>query len=513
MQPYFINEALHTVPRAVGPELFFGIVGPIGTDLETLCDLLSESLRTVDYECATIRLISLVREFAPWKDLPSHPVAEYYHRSMDAGDEFRARVGDGAALALLAMQYVRDGLRAKSGSPAEPMERHAFIFRSLKHPDEVEALRQTYGSAFFLIGAYSPRLTRAENLARKIAGAEVLEPLSEHRHQAEILIQRDENESGVPFGQRVRETFPLADIFIDTSRPRNEIRRALDRFVELIFGYPFHTPTREEYGMFHAYASALRSSAMGRQVGAALCNREGDIVAVGTNEVPKAFGGQYWGDEGEDRRDFQLGIDSNDEIKRQNLSEILGRLKNAGWFAPEVAAVGLDGLLTKASAVLKGARVMSPIEYGRAVHAEMSAIMDAARRGVSVQGTSLYTTTFPCHECARHIICAGIERVYYIEPYPKSMALDLHRDAVALEDEGNGKKVVFLPFVGVAPRRYLDLFAMKERKRDDTGRPVRWRAQTALPELSGPFQSYFEAEDWMGSELKAKMASAQLTLS
>ncbi|MEJ7655371.1 MAG: deaminase [Chloroflexia bacterium] len=45
------------------------------------------------------------------------------------------------------------------------------------------------------------------------------------------------------------------------------------------------------------------------------------------------------------------------------------------------------------------------------MHAEMSALLDAGRRGVPVQGATLYTTTFPCHNCARHIVGAGIDRV------------------------------------------------------------------------------------------------------
>lgn len=496
--------------ETIGPELFFGIVGPIGTDLDTLCGLFSESLQTVGYRCEVIRLIWLLREIEQWKDLPSTPVAEYYHRAMDAGDEFRKLVEDGAALAMLGIQYLKNELRTQHGPKDKPVERQAFVFRSLKHPDEVDALRRTYGAAFFLIGAYSPKSTRALNLAHKIAGSEVTEPSPEHHLEAAKLIARDENESGVTYGQAVRDTFPLADVFVDTSKPRDEIRKALDRFVELIFGHPFRTPTREEYGMFHAYASALRSSAMGRQVGAALCSEEGDVIAVGTNEVPKAFGGQYWGDESEDRRDFQLGIDSNDELKRQNLAEILSRLKEKGWLTGERATQQVDALLLEASLILKGARVMSPIEYGRAVHAEMSAITDAARRGVSIKNCVLFATTFPCHECARHIICAGIQRVFYIEPYPKSLAIDLHKDAVTLDHEAAGK-IAFLPFVGIAPRQYLSLFAMRKRK-EENGKKVSWIARTALPVKSGPFTSYFEDEDWLGAELDKKMKPAQLTL-
>lgn len=46
-----------------------------------------------------------------------------------------------------------------------------------------------------------------------------------------------------------------------------------------------------------------------------------------------------------------------------------------------------------------------------------------------------------------------------IEPYPKGRALDLRDDSISLEDEQDGK-VVFRPFVGVAPRAFERLFSM-----------------------------------------------------
>lgn len=47
------------------------------------------------------------------------------------------------------------------------------------------------------------------------------------------------------------------------------------------------------------------------------------------------------------------------------------------------------------------------------IHAEQSLIAQAARRGIITQGLSLYTTTFPCPDCAMNVIEAGITRVYF----------------------------------------------------------------------------------------------------
>lgn len=128
------------------------------------------------------------------------------------------------------------------------------------------------------------------------------------------------------------------------------------------------------------------------------------------------------------------------------------------------------------------------------MHAEMNALLDAARRGVSVQGATLYSTTFPCHNCARHLIGAGIDRVVFIEPYAKSRAVDLHGDAIAMEkrtDDQGDRRVLFQPFVGVAPSRYLEMFDAAGRKRlghsgrkDGDGVRIPFSPRTALPVLT-----------------------------
>jgi hypothetical protein len=109
--------------------------------------------------------------------------------------------------------------------------------------------------------------------------------------------------------------------------------------------------------------------------------------------------------------------------------------------------------------------VLDITEYGRAVHAEMDALLTCARSGVSPVGSLLFTTTFPCHNCTRHIVASGVSRVFYIEPYAKSRAAELHDDAIVVEEKAryedrHRQRVPFTPFVGVGPRRYFDLFSL-----------------------------------------------------
>jgi cytidine deaminase len=259
---------------------------------------------------------------------------------------------------------------------------------------------------------------------------------------------------------------------------------AVSRFVELIFGNPFHTPTREEFGMCLAHSAALRSSSLARGVGAAILTQDGDVVSVGSNEVPRFGGGQYWPGDDPDGRTFVLGHDPSDRIRRQMIADLLRRLhSDRVWATNHQTPSDIEGLnrvldnldldatvleILKSDTIGK-ASVLDVIEYGREVHAEMAALTDAAKRGTSVRDCVLYCTTFPCHECARLIVSAGINRVVYIEPYPKSKVAELYDDSIGLADRRTdlGNRVRFEPFVGIAPRRYFDLFSWVPRKAAD----------------------------------------------
>lgn len=52
-----------------------------------------------------------------------------------------------------------------------------------------------------------------------------------------------------------------------------------------------------------------------------------------------------------------------------------------------------------------------PLKYDVVLHAELNAISRAAKKGRSVANTVLYCTHFPCNDCAKAIVAAGIKRV------------------------------------------------------------------------------------------------------
>ncbi|RLD68965.1 MAG: hypothetical protein DRI98_11125 [Bacteroidetes bacterium] len=57
------------------------------------------------------------------------------------------------------------------------------------------------------------------------------------------------------------------------------------------------------------------------------------------------------------------------------------------------------------------------INYVTSAHAEVVAIGEAAKRGISTEGAELFVTDFPCPYCARLIAKSGIKRLYFIKGY------------------------------------------------------------------------------------------------
>ena len=64
-------------------------------------------------------------------------------------------------------------------------------------------------------------------------------------------------------------------------------------------------------------------------------------------------------------------------------------------------------------------------EICRGLHAEQNALLQAARYGIDIEGSSIYITTQPCVVCAKMLINAGISEIIYRNPYPDELAMEL----------------------------------------------------------------------------------------
>ena len=74
------------------------------------------------------------------------------------------------------------------------------------------------------------------------------------------------------------------------------------------------------------------------------------------------------------------------------------------------------------------------------IHAEMNAIMYAAKCGISVKGCTIYVTHKPCYECMKNIAQSGIRRVVYLYDYKYSDIPEGEYMGVVVENYYNSSK-------------------------------------------------------------------------
>jgi dCMP deaminase len=68
-------------------------------------------------------------------------------------------------------------------------------------------------------------------------------------------------------------------------------------------------------------------------------------------------------------------------------------------------------------------------ELCRGIHAEQNAVVQAARYGISIEGSVVYSTAQPCILCAKILINAGITEIIYEGDYPDDLSLELLTEA------------------------------------------------------------------------------------
>lgn len=83
----------------------------------------------------------------------------------------------------------------------------------------------------------------------------------------------------------------------------------------------------------------------------------------------------------------------------------------------QIVATGYNGSVYKAFHCDDVGHLIEDGHCIRTIHAEMNALAQAARRGASVEGSTIYSTASPCWSCFRVLVNAGISRYVYGEIY------------------------------------------------------------------------------------------------
>lgn len=463
------KNTIEKVNNTLTEELFIALCSPIGSLKEPVIDRIKDLMNVeYNYEVEVIKLSNFIDNYdIELNNEEDGSIAfNKYYNKITKGNEIR-KTNNNAYLAEKAIELIHlerlEILRNKGIMKPKTDDfetrRKLYIIDSLKNFQELELFRNVYTENFYQISLFSPLEDRKNNLKRK----------GFKKDEIEKIFEIDDKQN-LNYGQNVRGTFVEGDFFMRVSEENFiDIETKVERFFSLIFESKINTPTIEEKSMYLAKSESGNSACLSRQVGACIIDENNNIISTGWNDVPKFGGNLYTSESKKDNRCFNKGYCSNDFHKSRIINEIVESFIKDPKIKTLLEKEGKidNSLIENFKQNLKDSKVKDLIEFSRSVHAEMHAIIQGSQlTGDKMINGKLFCTTYPCHNCARHIIAAGIKEVYYIEPYVKSLSLTLYSDSMT-ENEEIQDKVKILMFDGVAPRNYLIFFTnLADRKSD-----------------------------------------------
>ncbi|MBU1446085.1 AAA family ATPase [Patescibacteria group bacterium] len=240
-----------------------------------------------------------------------------------------------------------------------------WVIDGIRNPAEIKALQEMKN--FHLVGiSASPQTIVNRILSRKRDGDKLTEE--------DILAKLDiEKGIGQPAdGQQVAKCLEIADFFIINEGTVEELEKKINHFIGLIKGT--QRPTFDEVFMGIAYQWSERSTCLRRKVGA-LIAKDSQQLTAGYNGAPRGM-----------KHSAELGGCLRDKLN-----------------------------------IPSGQRH----EICRGTHAEQNAITQAAKFGISIDGSTLYCNTHPCVICTKMIINAGIEKVVYDSDYNDPLSKEI----------------------------------------------------------------------------------------
>ena len=418
-------------------QLVVGVTGAIGAGVSTVSKALSDKggfhQRRLSH---TIRQRLLAEESAARAKKTGNKTPLLDSIKVETIRNWRCRLQDTGDLGR------KDDLAywAKTALKNLPNDTKPLVIDGIRNIGEVRWLRQQF-PAFFLVAVHAKYDVRWDRVKNDYDGNQKL---------FEDADQRDLETEDDPRGQQVGKCVSAADYVLVNEEDlgaegsqKTNLYESLKPVLALMRGVHEETKdtlrpaTEGEVQMATAYAQAHMSRCLKRQVGAVIVNERNIPLSIGFNENPigvascAAWPRLCFKDERINKTLKDLG-----EITCPKCGEKQESLEQPWKCGNQECRANFKNLFAPGRGV----------ELCTAIHAEERAIRSLG--GQSVEGGTLYCTTFPCFQCARYILDAGIKSVVYVEAYP------IVESRKFLTDNG----VEVKPFEGFKARAFNTVF-------------------------------------------------------
>jgi len=457
--------------------LIIGLTGSLGSGVSTASKYLVRSLSSkvykiagngwdpsipVEIQDAAYKFSRIIEEEAEKRGEKRNTKGEFDRELLQRiGNELRREKGTGYLAREMLERISKIENKIGGGN------NHPIIIDGIKNSGEVEELRKYSYFFLFAIDTYVEK--RWDRVKDKYKG-DYFKFLADD--------ERDHNEN-IDYGQQVDKCVYLSDILINNdSDIKKELTDKIDSYLPRIKGESYDYPMPIESIMTQAYCESLKSHCMKRKVGAVIASNDGIPMVSTYNEVPyprekpehceEKYGMCY-----RDKVKIDLiknlkkcpkcGTDIEQNITCPKCKSVIHINDIAPTCSNEKCKLDLDldsffvckGCNSKIIKEFVGKRM----EVCRALHAEERAIIQLGKLGMSLKPSdvTLYTTTFPCPQCANKIVGFGIGKIVFVEPYPTKESKDLLESSLG---KNNIDK-----FEGVKARAYFRIY---DRAREKT---------------------------------------------
>jgi deoxycytidylate deaminase len=422
--------------------IVIGLTGPFGAGCSTIAKDLETRLKWRKYSLTeAMRQLALTGSYV--KDIDEKKLNSDRPYQQYVGNEIRRH-----KIYAIPEKVVED--IEKDDKKNKDLALLDIVVDGIKNPSEMIYLRDRFPN-FFVIAVFA---------SFDIRWVRKRDDYDGYQTGFERDDERDAGGLEPPWGQKVQLCVDSSDVLISNDRQfgepiiKEELQGKLDSYIRLMKEPGSREPHIIETNMAQAYVASLMSSCHKRKVSAVVVKEEyGErrtrsyIIATGYNETPLNI-----------KHCVERGGSSDPQYcyKDEKIKEVLSEQYQ---FCPQCGnkleipkQFGLPLICTAPNC---GARLGRDFIPGRmldlcpAIHAEEAAILQASKfGGTEVDGSILYTTTFPCPLCAKMIVHSGIACCYFAESYPQDEAIN------ALAEGGIEARL----FEGVKGRAFHKLF-------------------------------------------------------
>jgi len=321
------------------------------------------------------------------------------------------------------------------------------LIDSLRNPLEIMFFKERY-SAFYTLAINPNEDVREKQLKNR------------YKNEYKNILKIDLIEYGVKnnridfYKQNVQECIQKSDLHLsfikDHSYPFN-IEQQIVIFYSLMLHPGLITPSPLERCMQIAYTAKYNSGCISRQVGAVITDSNFAIKSVGWNNTPEKQTPCIL----RNGQDLIDGTDENafSEYEKDKTSSVYTELDKK---LKIITKTNLNGhhcsfcFKDFHNSVVEGKNQV----HTRSLHAEENAMLQLTKYGgFGVENGFLFTTASPCELCSKKAYQLGIEKIFYIDPYP-----GIARKQILNCGERSIKLTSFTGAIGKAYHRFYEPF-------------------------------------------------------